>query len=270
MVAASIAAGYALGLSGLQPEGHRLSGAVACAILLAGCFATVALRGRAYSVLRRHPWAILLPALAVGSGALMTGRENQQLFYVITLVMGVTGLAVPFARLLAATVVAALGAQLPILLAGDIAVSSTAAAALTVPTIFWLIIDRLARYILRTNELTDPRPIGEPVAPEARSASTPQREPQRRRLPVPLRRRELPARASEPAPGSQVLTARQLQVVLLCAEGLNHLQIAACLQVGPQQVRRHLRQAREATGSRTSAELVAWALRTRLIPTVAP
>jgi DNA-binding CsgD family transcriptional regulator len=65
-----------------------------------------------------------------------------------------------------------------------------------------------------------------------------------------------PAEAA-PAIATQRLTPRQAEVAAMLARGMRHGEIAEELGVSTSQVRRLIRQARERTGARTSAELVA-------------
>jgi LuxR family quorum sensing-dependent transcriptional regulator len=63
-----------------------------------------------------------------------------------------------------------------------------------------------------------------------------------------------------------VLTARQLQVVLLAHDGLRQAEIAACLGISARQVERHLEQARKRAKAATTAQLVAMLVGGRLAP----
>lgn len=64
------------------------------------------------------------------------------------------------------------------------------------------------------------------------------------------------------------LTSRQLQVILLACEGLKHAEIGECLGIGTPMVRRHLKKARQRVNVATDAELVAWAKRCDIVPSV--
>ena len=54
------------------------------------------------------------------------------------------------------------------------------------------------------------------------------------------------------------LTVRQTQVVILFGRGYNYPGIAQKLGVTTETVRQHLKQARAATGAKTSAQLAVW------------
>lgn len=62
------------------------------------------------------------------------------------------------------------------------------------------------------------------------------------------------------------LTARQLEVVLLLADGLRHRAVADCLSVSERQVQRHVAQAVARLGVRNSYELVALVVGDRVAP----
>lgn len=262
---------FALVTTPLQPGGDLLISAVLMAgvvVLLAGCLAG---RASCYAALRRRPLLIVAIGVVVGLAAAATGPYNQQFFYVQVMTFGVLGLAVPFPHVLGAATLASLGAALPHLLTPTPTIGFVVPA-LVIPLIFWVIIELLARFLLRS---CSPAGAGGLAGDRAadREGAPPESWAGRRsrrvagRLRRPRRRLEL-ARAAAPvpdAPGAR-LTARQLETVLLCAEGLNHLEVAACLGLHPQQVRRHLTAARARAGAATNAQLVAWAMWHGLIP----
>jgi DNA-binding CsgD family transcriptional regulator len=62
------------------------------------------------------------------------------------------------------------------------------------------------------------------------------------------------------------LTARQLQVVALLADGHRYRSIAACLSISSDQAHRHARNAIERLGVQTTSELVALAVREGIVP----
>ena len=264
LVVASIATVYATVLGTLQPAGHRTVGVAVCSVLLLAQLLAIYQRRRLYAVLRRWPWLVLAPAVAVGVGAWATGSHNQQLFYVLTISIGVLGAAVPLRVVLAASLVAAAGMAGPHMTDGSWTVGVAVAAGI-LPPLFWLIVEQFARFILRLHQTHEPTPNRRPKRVQAwvdrpPSAGTPpaastahDEEPSNNgRVP-------LDARGAD-------LTARQLEVVLLCAEGLKHDEIGSCLEIGAVQVGRHLRKACCRAGVGTNAELMAWAIGRGLIP----
>lgn len=64
----------------------------------------------------------------------------------------------------------------------------------------------------------------------------------------------------------QRLTARQLEVVALLADGLRYAEIAACLSISARQVQRHVAEAVARLGLRNANELVAVAVASGLVP----
>jgi DNA-binding CsgD family transcriptional regulator len=66
--------------------------------------------------------------------------------------------------------------------------------------------------------------------------------------------------------GAGGLSARQLQVVALMADGLRYRDIAACLSISERQVQRHVSNAIAGLGVGTSTELVALAVTEGLVP----
>jgi two-component system, NarL family, nitrate/nitrite response regulator NarL len=67
------------------------------------------------------------------------------------------------------------------------------------------------------------------------------------------------------AEGAPTLTARELEVLELLAEGLSHEAIARRLEIGSETVRTHARKAAGRLGAKTRTQAVASALRLRLI-----
>lgn len=116
---------------------------------------------------------------------------------------------------------------------------------------FALIPDRLTAYVLRLNALHGAAAAGE-------------RAPLRVRATV---IGDEPA-AHPPAEEGALrrLTARQLQVVALLADGLRYEEVAACLAISRRQVERHVRLACDRLGVRTTAQLVARAVALGLVP----
>jgi DNA-binding CsgD family transcriptional regulator len=72
--------------------------------------------------------------------------------------------------------------------------------------------------------------------------------------------------APEPVPSTERLTARQLQVVVLLADGLRANQIAQQLGIATSTVYRYVERAKERTGVASRSELVALVIREGLVP----
>ena len=265
LLVASIATGYATLLGALQPRDGRVTGIAVCLVLLAGQLLALYWRGRLYPILRRQPWLVLWPALAVGIGAWATGSHNQQLFYVLAILLGVLGAALPLRIVGLASLVAAAGMAAPHIASGSWTIGVAVAAGL-LPPLFWLIMEQFARFMLRLQQAHGrplhrrskrvhvwvDRPSRPATAPEAKDAG---QQPDPRT-----------DGGVETALYDDGLTARQLEVLFLCAEGLTHDEIGDCLQIGAVQVGRHLKKARRRIPVATNAELVAWAVVRGMIP----
>ena len=134
-----------------------------------------------------------------------------------------------------------------------------------------IVTDRLSSYILRLNaadvaeaprepprrvDVSYPEPPSEPAAQAAEVAVAPGGE-------------EQPAPLEAPPAASRRLTARQLQVVALLADGLRHREVAACLSISERQVQRHVAEAVGRLGLRNAYELSAVAVSEGLVPAAA-
>lgn len=267
LVVASIGTGYAAILATLQPAGHRLISILVCSLLLIAEFVAWRRRVDAYGALRRRPWLMLIPGLVVGAAAFVTGSHNEQAFYVLVLLIGPLGVASSLRAVGAAALVAGVGLAAPHALDGSWTIGMAVAAAVC-PPLFWLIVEQLARFMLRLHRTmrVDHDPPAAPLrvrnladdGPPAWSASAdrepPDNEPEGLAMP------DLAQAARD------TLSSRQLQVMLLVAEGLQNVEIARCLDIGAAQVGRHLSNARRKAGVATDAELMAWAKRHGIVP----
>lgn len=257
-VAAALCA-FAAVSSLLHPTvGSQLRGIIVCGACAAGCAIAARRPAPVYAALRRRPWILVIAGAIVGGAAWLVGPHNFQLFLPIIVVVGVAGIAVPFRVVIAAALIAGVGLALPQLTGGQGNLGGPIAV-IVPPLLFWLIVDRIAGFALRLHQRLNPlagrSPTEQPDAPAPPTAASDMPTP--RGLPVP---RVI-------AIDDVRLTSRQLQVILLACEGLNHAGIAACLEIGAIQVGRHLKNARERAGVATDAELTAWAKRHGIVPT---
>ena len=250
----------------LQPTAGQLRGAAACALCIPAIVAAAMHPGWVYARTRRHPWALLGPAAILGGCALIAGIRSYQLFVPMCAVIGTIGLAAPARVVVAAGLVSALGLAAPQIIEGRSDVAG-AIAVVAPPLMFWLIVDRIAGFALHLHQTlattASPSPRQSADGGETARRREPDNEEGVRR--AARERRALPAAAIVHAKRTR-LTSRQLQVLLLACEGLKHAEIGACLGIGPQQVRRHLRDARERVGADSTPALVAWARQTGLVP----
>jgi DNA-binding CsgD family transcriptional regulator len=131
--------------------------------------------------------------------------------------------------------------------------------------------DRLVSHVLRVN-----------VAPaRAAGREPPQRvpvsDPEPARPPAPRAAEVVVAsagndeapRAAPSAVTTRRLTARQLQVVALLADGLRQREVAACLSISERQVQRHIADAVARLGLRSAYELAALAVSEGIVPDAA-
>lgn len=261
-VAAALCA-FAAVSSLLQPTaGSQLRGLAVCGFFTVGCCAAARRPAAVYLALRRRPGLLLVVGLLLGTGAWYVGQHNFQLFLPIIAVIGVPGIATPRRVVVAAGLLAGLGLGAPQVLDGDGNLGGPIAL-LVPPLLFWLIVNRIAVFALRLHQTLSTvhaapaaASSGRPFPASATASPPPSDPPEPQGLPLP--------QAIE-VDGIR-LTARQLQVILLCAEGLKHDEIAACLQIGAVQVGRHLKAACRRVNVATNAELVAWAQGCKLIP----
>lgn len=281
LIVSSIVTAYACVLSLLQPSGAQAAGFVAGVILLVGQLLAWYWRVPTYNALRRWPLLIAVPALSICVGAIVAGTHNQQFFYVLTVLLGICGIAVSLRATIAASIVAAIGVAAPGVAAGGGPIGVAISAAL-LPPIFWLLVQHLARFMLHLHmfmaseyELwlrtqSDGKPPGRVYA-SAENPGAPRPVAEPKQLPQKAlslhdwnthrpRWRQLVGRTGVK------LTVRQEQTLFYCCDGLDDSGIAEQMGIGVQQVRRNLTNACRRTGSLTRAQLVAWAVRLDLVP----
>ena len=247
----------------LQPATGAAQGAIVCGAFMPAVIVAALRPAIVYRLVRRRPWVLVLIGAILGAGATLIGAESHQLFLPIAVIIGVIGVATSCRVVAVAAAVAGVGLGAP-QLASEHGNVATAFGVLVPPLMYWLIIDRIASFALRLHMT-----IGDEAgAPTLRTADEGEwcgshAEPHTERNGG--EQHLLPAAPVVSVAGIR-LTGRQLQVILLACEGLRHAEIGACLGIGPQQVRRHLSEARRRTGTASTPQLVAWARHTGLVP----
>lgn len=251
----------------LQPAGSQLPGLAVCSVALCAVVWCARRPADLYQGLRRRPSTLLVPGAFLGLGAVMIGPDNYQLSLPIMSIIGVASIATPRPAVIASALLAAIGVGASQLIDGQHDLGG-AVMLVVLPVIFWLIVDRIAGFGLQLHRslagVASASPPDDEAAPSANGASD--------NAPAPERPASDDASALALAEPPVILvdgirlSSRQLQVVLLACEGLRHAEIGACLGIGPQQVRRHLSEARRRTQSQTTPQLIAWARRTGLVP----
>jgi DNA-binding CsgD family transcriptional regulator len=260
--------GLALVASLLVPAGSRAAALSVSGAILAGVVPAAAGAGSVYGCLRRRSWMLVVVGAILGGGALTVGRYNSQLFLPMTTIIGVAGLATPRYVVLVAGLIAGTGLGAPQFIQGPTGDLVAAVAVPVPPVMFWLVIERIAGFALRLNQTLEKAPGPAVESADNDGPDDGSRVSQRARGHADGPR-GLPEPEIIDVAGIR-LTSRQLQVVLLKCEGLKDGEIAACLRIGPQQVRRHVRGAERRTGSNSTPQLVAWALQAGLAPRARP
>ncbi|MDP1889944.1 MAG: hypothetical protein Q8K55_03550 [Gemmatimonadaceae bacterium] len=252
----------------LQPAGSQLPGLAVCTVALGVVVTCARSPAVVYQALRRRPSTLLAPGALLGLGAVLIGPDNYQLSLPILSIIGVAGIATPRPAVIASALLAAIGVGASRLIDGQHDLGG-AVVLVVLPLIFWVIVERVAGFGLRFHQsLASQAVSAAPPDDEAARAtggtsgggSTAERPSQNDASNLELA--EPPVILVD----SIRLSSRQLQVVLLACEGLQHAEIGACLGIGAQQVRRHLGEARRRTQSQTTPQLIAWARKTGLVP----
>lgn len=137
--------------------------------------------------------------------------------------------------------------------------------------VFWssafaLFTERFAAHVLRLNATSTPvklPPIHVDAVVDLGTVSMP--------FPAPMRdvsaQKSAGNSSDSPVAGAiHRLTAKQLQVIALLADGLRYVDVAACMAISERQVQRHVSDAVRRLGLRNSIELVAVAVSEGLVP----
>jgi DNA-binding CsgD family transcriptional regulator len=252
------------------------TGLLVAATLLAGWRAQ-----QLYCALRR--WPRLQLGLVIVAAALVASPEmSSALWWPSCAILMMLAVVVSLPRTLAYCL-AVLGTNLAgHLVAADLGnTSAVTVIGLWIGYPLWILAitvftDRLASGVLRVNAAGPPTATGrEPPRRVPASASGPEPD----RPPAPQAAEVVVASEGgdeEPAPAAapstvttQRLTARQLQVVALLADGLRHREVAACLSISERQVQRHIADAVARLGLRSAYELAAVAVSEGIVPDAA-
>ncbi len=245
-------------------------GSLALTIVLAGFGLAAALAGiikrrAAYGWLRRTRVRQTLPAVAAIVMMLADGPHSATWWMAFALLFVMASVSSTSMTVLAAVLAAAAycGGTLlydnPLVYRGDTSNLVGAAMLVVNALVARAVAESFGVFVLRLHrlelELAEPPPgplkvenLARRPAPSAVTADTPPRVPRAR----------LSARS--------LLTARQLEVLLLVRDGLHHDEIASCLSVSRRQVERLVEQARSRVGAATTSELVGMLVDGRLVP----
>lgn len=218
--------------------------------------------GSLYRLLRRRPEAQL--ALVLMAAALVAYPLRSELWWPSCALLMLLATVVSLRRTLACCLAVLLVNLAAHGVAGDLdETPPVTIIGLWIGYVFWcsafsVFTDRLAAYVLRLNTTTTPTrlpPLRVFVSPsparEEPSVSNPDGEPA----------------TSAGVSAVQQLSARQLQVLALLADGLRYDEVAACLDISGRQVQRHVSNAIARLGLRNANQLLAVVVAEGLVPT---
>ena len=240
-----------------QPPATALAAGLAVLLLAAASM----LRSRHVHRLLRRRVALQLAMIAIAAALVSVASPlRNELWWSACTILMLLATLVPLRRALAFCLVVLLANLAAHVAAGDAEkITSVDVVGLWIGLPFWtalaaVVPDRLAAFILRMNAAS----VGVAAPPRKVDAWI-----ERDADPAPQRSSKA---AAEPAPADRDrvtgrLTARQLQVVALLADGLRYREVADCLAISPGQVHRHVRNAIARAGVATVTELVAVAVK---------
>jgi DNA-binding CsgD family transcriptional regulator len=225
-----------------------------------------------YRALRRWP-QLQLGLVAVAAALVASPKMTSGLWWPSCAILMALALVVPLRRTLLYCLLV-LGTNLAgHLVAGDLDdIHPVDVIGLWIGFPLWLmtvaiVTDRLSSYVLRLNAEQVAEAPREPPARVDVSYPEPPSQPTVRAAEVAVATGgEDPAAPEAPPAASRRLTARQLQVVVLLADGLRHREVAACLSISERQVQRHVAEAVARLGLRNAYELAAVAVSEGLVP----
>jgi DNA-binding CsgD family transcriptional regulator len=244
----------------------------ATALIAAGAVLAVWRAAAFYRALRR--WPQLQLALVVVAAALIASPGmTSQLWWPSCAILMALSLVVSFRRALLYCLLV-LGTNLAgHLVAADFdEIHPVDIIGLWIGIPLWIMVvaivtDRLSAFILRLNATPPPAETRrEPPHPASVSTSEPSPAPA---ADVVLAPDAGEPEADPPATLSERLTARQIQVVALLADGLRQREVADCLSISERQVQRHVAEAVARLGLRNAYELAAVAVSEGLVPAAA-
>jgi DNA-binding CsgD family transcriptional regulator len=267
---ASIAALALLPLRQSVPPGGPPATVVLAVLLVVAASASVWRAGAAYRLVRR--WTAIEVALVAIAAALVVYPLNSELWWPSCALVMLLATIVPLRRTATYCAIVLIANLASHLADGDLShTPAVAIIGLWIGFPFWaatfaLITERLVGHILWLNATptTPLAPLRVGVwAPVASSETTGRGHDEPPASP------SIPGHVPALPPEAGVidrLTARQLQVVALLADGLRYADVAACLSISVRQVERHVANAIARAGVRSVNELVAAAAREGLVP----
>jgi DNA-binding CsgD family transcriptional regulator len=219
---------------------------------------------RVYLAMRRRPAISLTPPILALLALAIDGVGHSPLSFAAAVSIGFPAFAGGRRWALAAATLISVGAiTAATLRTGWGALNSVGQGA--VGYFVWALVlaglaESFAKLVMRMPQIDTPPPAPPPApVPNLGSGDPPPPEPE---PPSPPMAEESP---HEHTPSTLGLTARQLQVVVLLADGLRADDIARRLGIATSTVYRYVERAKERTGVTSRSELVALAVRERLV-----
>jgi DNA-binding CsgD family transcriptional regulator len=230
-----------------------------------GLLAGLALRAprRVYLAMRRRPALSLAPPILALLALAIDGVGHSPLSFAAAVSIGFPAFAGGRRWALAAATLISVGAiGTATLRTGWGALNSVGQGA--VGYFVWALVlaglaESFAKLVMRMPHIDTPPPAPPPARFANPGGDLPPPEPEPPSAPIAEKSPQ------ERSPGAMGLTARQLQVVVLLADGLRADDIAQRLGIATSTVYRYVERAKERTGVTSRSELVALAIRERLV-----
>lgn len=255
----------------VSDAGYTTITVIATSLLVAAVPFAVGHAHALYLLLRRSEAARLVVVLLAAS--LVVHPLRSELWWPSCALLMVVSTLVPLRQALVYCLVVLLANLAAHAVARDFdETPPTAIIGLWIGYIYWcsacaVFTDRFVAYVLHLN-----RPAMPPKLPPLRVHPAQPSATAEPHTGVPQPAQTLPSEAGGPDPDTPrdgatgLLTARQLQVVALLADGLRYDEIAACLAISERQVQRHVSNATARLGLRNAHHLTAVAVAEGLVP----
>jgi len=252
---------------------QRVTPALVIAVLLVGLVPLALWRASAlYRLVRRRP--IVEGAGVVAAAALIVYPVQTALWWPSCALLMLLAILVPPRRAMTYCLLVLTANLAAHVVAGDLdETPAVAVIGLWIGYVTWtatfaLVIDRLAAYVLQLNVSRAPR-----RPPPLRVHGWVTHDDPTSDPPQPTTVTQAPRAESSADPAAtgvlDRLTARQLQVVALLADGLRYREVAACLAISVRQVERHVAHAIARLGVSSVYEVVAVAVAEGMVPDLA-
>jgi len=260
-----LSSGWSVWANLADPQRGQLVLTVAFAVIgMAAATASITRRNRVYRWLRYSRARQVLPAMVAVGMMLADGPHSPAWWIAFASLFVVASVSSTSLTLVASVVAGAayiggtLLYQAPLVYQGDTTNIVGAAMLVVDALVARAVAEAFGSFVLRLHRIE--AELAEPV-------STPVRV---KNIATPVTEEPRPTNGSSPRQAVRrrrsLLTARQLEVVLLVRDGLHQDEIANCLSISTRQVKRLIEQARQRVSASTTSELVAMLVQDRLVP----